>query len=177
MRRTSWRDRYAKHMKSKYWAELKSKVIKRRGKMCERCRNVSCSLDLHHLHYRTFGKERQKDVQLLCRDCHRIEDKSRKQRGDARRIKALLHRNDQWWEGEFTDAQVCAMIRGGVLGVHDIGHVIDCWDEDDSLGNKSEFVSPCRKYRTQNRNDSFRSAVRAYYEKHCGSREVVRKRK
>jgi len=166
MSRKPWPERYAKHLKSQYWAELKRKVAKRRGKACERCKNADCPLDLHHMHYQTFGKERQKDVQLLCRECHAIEDKSRKQRGDARRIKALLDRNDQWWSGAFTDAQVCTMIRGGVLSMHEIGHVIDCWDSDDACSANE-----------QDSNDSFRSTVRAYYQKHCGAREDFRSRK
>ena len=165
MGRKPWAERYAKHLKSQYWAELKRKVVKRRGKVCERCKNADCSLDLHHMHYRTFGKERQKDVQLLCRECHKIEDMCRKQRGDANRVKALLERNDQWWSGSFTDVQVCTMIRGGVLDMNDIGHVIDCWDSDDFCGTKGG-----------NRNDLFRSTVRELYEKHCGSREEFRKR-
>jgi hypothetical protein len=83
--RKPWKQRYLEHIKSARWADLKQKVIKRRGHQCERCANTQCALDLHHEHYRTFGRERQKDVRLLCRPCHRIEDSLRKKRGDADR--------------------------------------------------------------------------------------------
>jgi hypothetical protein len=73
------------HIKSAYWSDLKQKVIKRRGHRCERCADTECALDLHHEHYRTLTRERQKDVRLLCRPCHRIEDSLRKKRGDAAR--------------------------------------------------------------------------------------------
>ncbi len=83
--RKTWKQRYTAHINGPYWAELKRKVIKRRGCKCERCERSDCGLDLHHKHYRTFGRERQKDVTLLCRPCHRIEDAERKKRGDAER--------------------------------------------------------------------------------------------
>jgi hypothetical protein len=83
--RKPWKQRYTAHINGPYWAELKRKVIKRRGHKCERCDQSECCLDLHHKHYKTFGKERQKDVMLLCRPCHRIEDADRKRLGDAAR--------------------------------------------------------------------------------------------
>ena len=60
-----WRQRYIAHLASPYWAELKRKVTARRGNKCERCGKSGCGLDLHHKHYRTLGRERQKDVMLL----------------------------------------------------------------------------------------------------------------
>lgn len=87
--RRSWKQRYAEHISSPYWRELKQKVIRRRGHVCERCRRADCALDLHHIHYRTFPRERQKDVMLLCRECHMEEDRSRALRG---RISSAEHR-------------------------------------------------------------------------------------
>jgi|688.fasta_scaffold252563_3 hypothetical protein len=80
-----WRQRYIAHLASPYWAELKRKVTARRGNKCERCGKSGCGLDLHHKHYRTLGRERQKDVMLLCRaDCHRQADKQRATEGRIR---------------------------------------------------------------------------------------------
>jgi hypothetical protein len=45
------------------------RVRARRGG-CETCHAV-IHLDLHHLHYRSFGCELPADVMKLCRDCHR----------------------------------------------------------------------------------------------------------
>lgn len=83
--RKPWKQRYAEHLRSAYWANLKQKVIKRRGSKCERCQAADLPLDLHHEHYKTFGRERQKDVVLLCRACHIVKDIERKKRGDADR--------------------------------------------------------------------------------------------
>jgi len=81
--RKPWKQRYMEHLRSDRWAELKQKVINRRGRKCERCNAGEKPLDLHHKHYKTFGNERQKDVVLLCRECHRAEDVERKRRGEA----------------------------------------------------------------------------------------------
>jgi hypothetical protein len=83
--RKSWSERYAAHLRSPYWANLKTKVMRRRGAKCEMCCASEKPLDLHHHHYRTFGRERQKDVAVLCRECHRLADAERRMRGAAQR--------------------------------------------------------------------------------------------
>lgn len=90
--RAPWKQRYAAHISSPYWRELKQKVIRRRGHKCQACGCGDCALDLHHEHYQTFGRERQKDVLLLCRPCHKEKDKERALRG---RISLALHRVDR----------------------------------------------------------------------------------
>ena len=37
---------------------------------CTRCKQGAFFLDMHHRHYRTWGKEKAEDVAMLCRDCH-----------------------------------------------------------------------------------------------------------
>lgn len=96
--RKPWKQRYREHMQSAYWRELKAKVILRRGHKCERCFRTDCSLDLHHKHYKTFGRERQKDVELVCRECHRDADKQRAIEG---MVRAALHRVDRGIESDF----------------------------------------------------------------------------
>ena len=44
--------------------------IQARGGGCELCHDKNVSLDLHHLHYRSFGAEIPSDVMRLCRRCH-----------------------------------------------------------------------------------------------------------
>jgi len=90
--RKRWKQRYIEHINSAYWKELKRKVIARRGCKCEACGAVDASLDMHHKHYQTFPRERQKDVQLLCRPCHKIADQERAFRG---RIERALYRWDR----------------------------------------------------------------------------------
>ena len=42
---------------------------KRRGEKIDDNHYVS-SLDVHHMHYLTLGREKRKDVLILCRNCH-----------------------------------------------------------------------------------------------------------
>ena len=98
MNKKPWKQRYQEHLRSPFWRELKAKVIRRRGNKCETCKCETCHLDLHHKHYKTFGRERQKDVKLLCRDCHVEEDKQRAIQG---MISRALHRVDRGIESDF----------------------------------------------------------------------------
>ena len=59
---------YYTYIDSKEWAAKSRKFRKETGK-CETCgetRNLQC----HHLHYRTLGREKRKDIQVLCANCH-----------------------------------------------------------------------------------------------------------
>ena len=107
-----WKERYLEHLKSIYWATLKKKVIKRRGYQCEKCHAVSVRLDLHHEHYKTFGKERQKDVVLLCRNCHKVEDLKRKIRGQADKAWYRLCGD---FGGNVSEADIQLLIKTGRL--------------------------------------------------------------
>ena len=48
-------------------------AIARAGGQCERCEQIRLAfqLELHHLHYRTIGKESKWDLLALCRECHK----------------------------------------------------------------------------------------------------------
>jgi hypothetical protein len=50
-------------------AYLVDRRIEARGGGCELC-HAGVHLDLHHLHYRSFGFEIPSDVMKLCRACH-----------------------------------------------------------------------------------------------------------
>lgn len=60
------------HPNLKHWDRLRKSVIKDQGGQCKTCPATAedYPLDLHHRHYDTFGKERKKDVVILCRMCH-----------------------------------------------------------------------------------------------------------
>jgi hypothetical protein len=73
-----WRhDDYNCHIGSTEWKRFKCEVIKQRGCRCERCGQVSASLELHHLHYHSLGSEQPEDVELLCPKCHKGADEAR----------------------------------------------------------------------------------------------------
>ena len=75
--RHSSRHDYNCHIGSPEWKRFRCEVIKQRGNRCERCGQVSASLELHHLHYHSLGSEQPEDVELLCPKCHKGADEAR----------------------------------------------------------------------------------------------------
>lgn len=62
---------YQEYIKSHWWKALRSRIFKKRGRKCEVCRATKC-LQLHHLTYERMGRERESDLKILCRDCHKL---------------------------------------------------------------------------------------------------------
>ena len=75
--RNDFPDRYEQRISSAEWKILRRKIIEQRGNRCERCGQVSASLELHHVHYRSFGSEQPEDIELLCPGCHTAADEAR----------------------------------------------------------------------------------------------------
>lgn len=64
---------YHSYIASSEW-EIKSRSLKGDAKWkCERCgrRGSNSTLHVHHKHYRTLYRERRKDLEVLCPNCHR----------------------------------------------------------------------------------------------------------
>ncbi len=72
-------EKYKDYIASPKWKRLRDKKIEAVGGVCERCgiSKFSVTLEVHHLHYRTFTKERLEDLQVLCHDCHGFADAER----------------------------------------------------------------------------------------------------
>ena len=176
MKRKPWAERYAAHLRSPYWAALKQKVIARRGKKCEKCGCEDRPIDMHHKHYRTFGRERQKDVLLVCRDCHRTEDVERKKQGDARRLMARINRGEpgatEFDLNEISDAELWVLMRGGIVdintddGIQYLGGMIRGWDWDASPEPGGKISSR----READKNEEFRAFVRAEHKRRIAGR-------
>lgn len=80
---------YTERLASPEWARLRAAVSKAQRGRCKGCgrkndHEVGTPLELHHLHYRTLGREKPADVVLLCKYCHEVADKKRKCETDAR---------------------------------------------------------------------------------------------
>jgi hypothetical protein len=72
-------EKYQEYISSAKWKRLRLAKIDSVGGRCERC-GVSKfvePLEVHHLHYRTFKKERLEDLQALCNKCHEFADAER----------------------------------------------------------------------------------------------------
>ncbi|MEI8165505.1 MAG: hypothetical protein WCG26_03965 [Chloroflexales bacterium] len=75
---------YEAHLRSDAWAELRRRALARATGRCEwvtrtgnRC-TCTKRLEVHHLHYRSFGHEALTDVQVLCQRHHAIADRRRR---------------------------------------------------------------------------------------------------
>ena len=65
--------RYRKdYYKSKAWKEVRELKFEEVGRECEKC-GVTENLHIHHEEYKTLGREKLSDLQVLCRKCHNIE--------------------------------------------------------------------------------------------------------
>lgn len=69
---------YWKYIESKAWKKRREWAFRKLGRCCRDCRSKD-DLHVHHKHYRRLGRERLKDLEILCFDCHSIrhEDKYR----------------------------------------------------------------------------------------------------
>lgn len=72
MKQSEWYNRY---LKTRYWRELRKKVLDRDGHQCVVCKS-KVLLQVDHKVYRGGGLEILEDLQTLCYKCH--AKKSRK---------------------------------------------------------------------------------------------------
>lgn len=76
---------YRNYLQSAEWRRLRATIIKRAEGRCERCGRKPRVLEVHHLHYRTLGRETGEELEALCRGCHAKADwirERRNQKGD-----------------------------------------------------------------------------------------------
>jgi hypothetical protein len=64
---------YADYLRSPHWLAVRQHMLGRAGCVCSRCHRHNQMLDVHHLDYRHLGAERERDLIVLCRDCHQAE--------------------------------------------------------------------------------------------------------
>jgi len=66
---------YKIYVKTKYWKELRKRVLLRDGFACVQCKSQAL-LHVDHLHYDSIGKEELSDLQTLCYRCHALKTRS-----------------------------------------------------------------------------------------------------
>ena len=64
---------YANYLRTEHWRALRQVMLCRAGGYCRRCREQSDQLEVHHRDYRHLGAERERDLIVLCHECHSIE--------------------------------------------------------------------------------------------------------
>jgi 5-methylcytosine-specific restriction endonuclease McrA len=81
---------YRTYLKSAVWQSKRAQVLFRDGGQCtgmvdgRRC-CVRWNLEVHHLTYERFGRERLSDLQTLCEACHQAAHAAQKSLIDAGR--------------------------------------------------------------------------------------------
>lgn len=58
------------HPRPEHWARVRDEVLKRDGYQCRLC-EAEARLEVHHRHYRNWGRELLDDLTTLCRRCHK----------------------------------------------------------------------------------------------------------
>lgn len=95
--RTSYYDAY---LQSEQWWSRRRLMYAWTNWACEFCGDHGCGLHIHHLHYRTLGRETPRDLLCLCEDCHTKAhwDMSQDQREAYQRIvESLAEKHPLTW--------------------------------------------------------------------------------
>ena len=72
----NWNGRYREYLQSRQWRSKKKIAYEYYGRQCADC-GAERGLEVHHKSYKRLGREKMKDLEILCGPCHRIrhEDK------------------------------------------------------------------------------------------------------
>jgi 5-methylcytosine-specific restriction endonuclease McrA len=63
---------YGAYLNSEWWKYKRLQKLHSVGFKCHRCNEI-CDLQVHHLHYLSLGREKNRDLEVLCRKCHQWE--------------------------------------------------------------------------------------------------------
>jgi len=62
---------YTKYLSGTHWKKTRKLALERAEYQCQLCACTDAVLDVHHNNYNNLGKEKNKDLIVLCRPCHR----------------------------------------------------------------------------------------------------------
>ncbi len=63
---------YSEYLQSAWWQNKRKEKLKSVNYRCNRC-GSQAELQVHHLHYRSLWKEKNNDLEVLCKTCHQVE--------------------------------------------------------------------------------------------------------
>jgi 5-methylcytosine-specific restriction endonuclease McrA len=64
-----WTGTLRAYLKTARWQRKRQAAFDHYGQECGRCGSTR-DLDVHHRHYRRLGREKMKDLEVLCSECH-----------------------------------------------------------------------------------------------------------
>ena len=97
------RKTYTDAIESPRWKRLRSEMIKEAGNICDNCKEHFDYLELHHKHYKNLGKEKKKDLMVLCAPCHKKADSRRTHTRWHTELKALYTYARKKWGEDWED--------------------------------------------------------------------------
>ena len=62
---------YRKYINSATWDRRRKRAIEDANNRCQLC-GTADRVQVHHLSYDNLGNERQEDLLVVCRECHRL---------------------------------------------------------------------------------------------------------
>ncbi|MFW6173122.1 MAG: hypothetical protein ACOC5T_05200 [Elusimicrobiota bacterium] len=69
---------YYKYMNSREWYRKRSRWLEQANYECGFCSRSQTTLQVHHLTYDNFRHEKDEDIIVLCKACHKHSDEIRK---------------------------------------------------------------------------------------------------
>lgn len=72
-------DNYRDYIYSQHWADFRGQYFQTHERRCSKCGTTDGPIQLHHTTYDRLGREIDKDVEVLCRNCHRALHDEQKQ--------------------------------------------------------------------------------------------------
>lgn len=76
-------EEYRQYMQSDEWKWIRGQKLRSCHYRCERCGRRRW-LNVHHRHYRTFGREGMEDLEVVCQECHKTADAERRKQSKWR---------------------------------------------------------------------------------------------
>jgi len=90
-------EEYQDYINSAEWKRLRTMKLEQVGYICEMCKRSKWSvrLEVHHLNYKNFRREKLEDLQVLCVECH---PKGDKKRVEQREGSSLVRGFENWMD-------------------------------------------------------------------------------
>lgn len=93
------KEEYQQYINSPTWKQKRAAALERAQHRCQVCgfSKWSRKLEVHHLTYERFQRERPEDLMVVCVQCHEEEDKRRAERGKQKGAQALRNARLNGW--------------------------------------------------------------------------------
>ena len=63
------KEEYNRYLKTPYWQRRRKEILRRDEYMCVGCSSKK-NLQVHHMTYSNLGRESDRDLVTLCKECH-----------------------------------------------------------------------------------------------------------